>query len=95
MKNSFLVVLKNPSITVMVDNFDVHILKESCFLFTEEGLLTFIFKSVDSNISYIKEISKQQEEEFLTQIKAIKDKAQSGRIVKPEFLIPTKKGKSN
>lgn len=83
----YLIALKNPPSSFMVDGFDnskfLEFIKNiGCF---QEGLSLWITTESDCNIAYIQEMSKEEVElyeEKLAQLKA--------KLIKPKFIPPTK-----
>ena len=90
MNKKFLIVMKNPPVSFMVDSLDegkliTDINHLSCY---QDGLSLWIPVKTDSNIAYIQEMSEDD-------VKAMKEKILKQRaqleIVKPGFRIPKKR----
>jgi len=90
MSKKYLIVLKNPPVSFMVDSYEsadfLKNVKSVCC--TQEDLLLWIPVSSDSNISYIQEMTDED-------VKGMEEKIaeQRSKIVKPKFKFPP--GKSN
>lgn len=95
MKNKFMLVLKNPPSSIMVDNYENYLKDDQVVKFTEDGLLLVVPISVDWNIAYIKELSPEEVRDLVTynekQKEAIRKKMSS--LITPTLKIP--KGKPN
>jgi len=90
MSKKYLIVMKNPPVSFMVDSFEsANFLKNvksvSCM---QEDLILWIPVDINSNISYIQEMSDED-------VKAMEEKILKQRakleIVKPGFKIPKKR----
>ncbi len=90
MGKKYLVVLKNPATSFMVDSFEeAKFLKGvSAVSCVQENNMLWIPISSDSNIAYVMEMSEEDVEAFEEQIANVRNK-----IVKPKFVIP--KGKQH
>ena len=87
-ENLFLVALKNPPITFLVDSCDKELSGIPLIEFRQEGLLVVIPTNVDCNIAYVQEITYEDAEN----IKERMDKRTGqDRIVKPKFEFPKKR----
>jgi len=92
MSKKFLVVLKNPPSSFMVDGFvGRKFLKgvKNLFCF-QEGLALYLPYSVHSNIAYISEMSADEIVEMEESLEAQKEKIREMRakLVKPKFKFP-------
>lgn len=90
MKNLFLVTLKNPPVTHLIDSYSTQLKDVEHILFNQEGLLLIIPVDINCNIAYIKEITSDDAENIL---KRIKERTSESKIVKPDYLVPRKKGR--
>ena len=94
MSKKYLVVIKNPGASFMVDAI---VGKFPRFLksmdFMQEGKMLYIPVRVDSNIAYIQEMTDEEIEEVEIRIEEMKDKLAEMRskLVKAKFKFP--KGK--
>jgi len=90
MSKKYLVVLKNPPVSFMVDSYEsadfLKNVKNVCC--TQEDLLLWIPVSSDSNISYIQEMTDDDVKEM--EAKILKQRAKL-EIVNPGFTIPKKR----
>jgi len=99
MSKKYLIVLKNPPVSFMVDSYEssdfLKNVKSVCC--TQEDLLLWIPVSSDSNISYIQEMSDADIEEMKERMEEMDKKKKEMRAkllkVKPGFKIPS--GKSH
>lgn len=90
MNKKHLVVLKNPPVSFMVDSFEnasflKNVKSVSCM---QEDLMLWIPVNIDSNISYIQEMSDDDVKAMNEKI--LKQRAQL-EIVKPGFRFPKKR----
>ena len=93
MKNKFMLILKNPPTTMIIDSIpDATGYEEEVMNLTQDGMQLIIPISSESNIAFIKEVTPEEIEEMEKQKKEILEqmKDQGGRIVTPK--IP---GRSN
>ena len=84
--NKFLVVLKNPPLSFIVDNFDTSPLEqevEATRMFTQDGLLLFVTKNVDANIAYVQELTQKMEDDIK---KRVEERLSERKIVRPDYL---------
>ena len=87
-ENLFLVTLKNPPVTHLIDGYSTQLRKVDCVEFNQEGLRLIIPMNVDCNIAYIKEITPAEAENIA---RRIKERTGQNKIVKPKFDFPTKR----
>ena len=87
-ENLFLVTLKNPPVSHLVDSYSTQLIKIDRAEFNQEGLRLIIPTNVDCNIAYIKEITPEEAEEIKARIEQAMGQ---DRIVKPRFEFPKKK----
>jgi len=92
-ENLFLVTLKNPPVTHLVDKYDKIIFqgRVECVNFTQGGLGLVIPVDDKCNIAYIKEITSEEAENIK---KRMEERTSEKKIVKPEFTIPGRRGRS-
>lgn len=89
--NKFLVVLKTPPLSFIVDNFDTSPLEQevgAVRIFTQDGLLLFVTKHVDANIAYVQEITQKMEDDIK---KRVEERLSEKKIFRPEYLTPKKR----
>jgi len=98
MSKKYLVVLKNPPVSFMVDSYEkgfVKFMKNWAGAFTQEGLALYIPYSSDNNISYVQEMSDADVEEIKEKIEEMAKQKKEKRAkllkVQPGFKIPSKK----
>ena len=96
MNKKFLVVLKNPPSSFMVDGYEnVKFFKQvKAVSFIQEGLRLWIPVSIDSSIAYISEMTGEEVMEMEERLKEQKEKAREMRakLIKPKLKLP---GRSN
>ena len=86
-KSKYLVVLKTPGTSFMVDTCDKGFLKDTKYAsFIQEDKMLWIPISIDSNIAYIMEMSAEDVDAFEESVLKAR-----GRILKPKFTIPAKR----
>ena len=84
MSEKYLVVLKNPGTSFMVDPSEHDFTeKVECAIFLQEDKNLWIPVSVDSNIAYIMEMSEEDVAEFNHSIEMMRNK-----LSKPKLTIP-------
>ena len=87
----FLVSLKNPPLTYLVDSFEDKLLKELPNVkFSQGGAALIIPILVTSNIASIKEITDEEAVAWRESAREANLKA-TGRITKPQFQMPGKR----
>lgn len=84
-ENLFLVTLKNPPVTHLVDDYSTQLIEVDRVEFNQEGLRLIIPTNVDCNIAYIKEITPKEAEDIK---RRIAERAGQNKIIKPQFKIP-------
>lgn len=89
MSKKFLVVLKNPPTSFMVDGYDdlKFIKRLKAVGFIQEGLRLWIPINIDSNIAYVSEMSKEEIIEMEKSLEAQKEKLRElrAKLVKPRL----------
>ena len=95
MSKKYLVVLKNPMTSFMVDGYEnVKFLKKcKAVNFIQEGLQLWVPVNIDSNIAYISEMSEEEIAEMVESLEAQKEKIRElrAKLVKPKFKFPAGK----
>lgn len=94
MSKKYLVVLKNPGASFMVDGIVGKFPRRIKSMdFMQEGKMLYISVHADSNIAYIQEMTDEEIEEVEIRIVEMKDKLAEMRakLVKPKFKFPVGK----
>ena len=91
MSEKYLVMLKNPIASFVVDGFVgkfSKLLKSIDFM--QEGKMLWVPIQADSNIAYIQEMTDEEIEEFEMRIAEMKEKLNQMRakLLKPKFKFP-------
>lgn len=93
MKNKFMLVLKSPPSSIMVDNYENYFKDSQVMKFTEEGLLLVVPLSVDCNIAYLKELSPEEVRDLVAYNEKRKEEIRKkmGQLITPDLKIPSTK----
>lgn len=88
MKNKFMIALKNPPTTMIIDSLPENYNDSfSPVEFRQDGMKLLIYLSVDSNIAFIKEVTPEEVAEMQKDRERIiqQMRGEGGRIVTPKI----------